>query len=68
MEGKFSCYSTPAYQSGALHKVVLGEGAEGPLPPNTTVYYRVGDPAHAWSDELEFVTAPRVGAGSLPYR
>lgn len=68
---EFHCYSTPEYDSGALHHVVIGAGDEGPLPFNTTIYYRCGDPGQgegAWSDERSFVTAPRVGADSLPYR
>jgi hypothetical protein len=42
------CYSSGRYLSGALHRVILGEGLEGPLPPNTTIYYRCGDPS--WDD------------------
>ena len=64
---RVGCYELGDYQSGALHSVILG-GAEGPLPPNTTVYYRVGDPDQEMSAEFSFVTAPRVGPQSLPYR
>lgn len=37
-----ACYSAGAYVSGAIHRVVFGAGDEGPLPPATRVYYRVG--------------------------
>eukprot|EP00887_Chlorella_sp_A99_P002286 scaffold10.g2286.t1 len=62
------CYSTSGYQSGALHHAVIGGGPEGPLPFDTTIYYRCGDPSLGMSEERSFRTAPRVGAGSLPYR
>lgn len=66
--GNFDCYSTTAYDSGALHHVTIGD-REGPLPAETTVYYRVGDPARdEWSEEAHFKTAPPVGPSSLPYR
>ena len=66
--GGFDCYSTPAFDSGALHHVVIGD-AEGPLPPNATIYYRVGDPSRdEWSPEHSFRSPPAVGAASLPYR
>ena len=76
------CYSSGRYLSGALHRVILGAGLEGPLPPNTTIYYRCGDPSwdeeggdasgsgdSGWSEEFSFRTAPLTGApGALPYR
>ena len=40
----------------------------GPLPPSTTIYYRVGDPELAMSPELNFTTQPVLGPESLPYR
>ncbi|EFN53998.1 expressed protein [Chlorella variabilis] len=63
-----ACYSSGAYVSGAIHRVKIGVGTEGPLPPNTTVYYRCGDPERGWSQEFSFVTAPLVGVAALPYR
>jgi hypothetical protein len=44
-----ACYTSGAYVSGAIHRVKMGAGDEGPLPPNATVFYRVGDPDRAWS-------------------
>lgn len=38
------------------------------MPPNATVYYRVGDPARGWSAERSFRSAPLAGPGALPYR
>lgn len=37
------CYSSGNYVSGAIHRVIFGAGYEGPLPYNTTIYYRVGE-------------------------
>ena len=66
--GTFACYSTDAFDSGALHIAVLGD-AGGPLPPAAAVYYRVGDPGRrVWSPERSFVAPPPVGPASLPYR
>lgn len=62
-----NCYELGDYLSGALHTVIIGE-EEGPLPPNTAIYYRVGDPDVSLSQEFSFVSAPKVGARSLPYR
>jgi hypothetical protein len=64
--GAFSCYSTVAYDSGAIHRVKIGiEG--GPLSPSATIFYRVGDAKQdVWSEELSFETAPL--AGHFPYR
>ena len=39
-----------------------------PLLLGSTIYYRCGDPDQGWSEERAFTTAPRVGAGALPYR
>lgn len=39
-----TCYSSGSYVSGAIHRVIFGAGYEGPLPPNATIYYRVGEP------------------------
>lgn len=39
-----ACYQSGSYVSGAIHRAVMGAGSEGPLPPNATVYYRVGAP------------------------
>ena len=65
--GHFECYSTESYDSGALHKAVMGD--EEPLPPNTAIYYRVGDiNRNVWSKEWSFTTPPQVGIESLPYR
>lgn len=36
--GSFSCYVADEYESGALHRVLLG--LESPLPPSTTIFYR----------------------------
>ncbi|KAI7841497.1 hypothetical protein COHA_004890 [Chlorella ohadii] len=63
-----ACYSSGSYVSGAIHRVIFGAGYEGPLPYNTTIFYRVGDPARGWSDEFSFRTAPLVGPEALPYR
>lgn len=65
--GDFDCYSTTAYLSGALHHVIIGD-LEGPLPPGTRIYYRVGDPGReVWSEEFSFASAPPLGPLSLPY-
>ncbi|KAL4856311.1 Purple acid phosphatase 18 [Chlorella vulgaris] len=63
-----ACYASGAYLSGAIHRAYFGAGLEGPLPHNTTIFYRVGDPDRSWSKEFSFRTAPLVGAASLPYR
>lgn len=66
--GTFDCYSTTAFDSGALHRAVLGDEG-GPLPANATIYYRVGDSArNAWSQEASFKAPPTVGRAALPYR
>ncbi|PSC71931.1 putative purple acid phosphatase 20 [Micractinium conductrix] len=62
------CYSSGSYLSGAIHRVIVGAGDEGPLPPNSTIFYRVGDPSQGWSREFSFKTAPLVGPDTLPYR
>ena len=65
-QGAWSCYSTIAYNSPALHRVNIGiEG--GPLAPSATIFYRVGDAKQdVWSEEFSFETAPL--AGHFPYR
>lgn len=66
--GEYSCYSTVAYDSGALHHVTIGERG-GPLKPGATIYYRVGDREKGvWSEEFQFTMAPPQGSSSLPYR
>lgn len=65
-QGTFSCYSTVAYDSGAIHRVKIGVDG-GPLTPSATVFYRVGDAKQdVWSEELQFEMAPLLG--QLPYR
>lgn len=64
--GSFACYSDEEYTSGALHTVILGD--DMPLLPSVQYFYRAGDPKYGWSSERSFVSAPQVGAGSLPYR
>jgi hypothetical protein len=54
--------------SGALHHVVIGAGAEGPLLPNTTYYYSCGDQDLGMSPEFSFTTPPLTAPDSLPYR
>ena len=54
--------------SGALHHVVIGTGASGPLQPDTTYYYSCGDPDLGMSDEFSFTTPPKSGPESFPYR
>ena len=66
--GNFTCYAADAYESGALHRVLVGLGREGPLPPDTTIFYRVGDPELGMSRELNFTTQPVMGPQALPYR
>jgi hypothetical protein len=44
-----ACYASGAYLSGAIHRAYFGAGLEGPLPHNTTIFYRVGDPDRSWS-------------------
>jgi len=66
--GEFDCYSTTAFDSGALHHVTIGE-QEGPVPTNSEIFYRVGDPARdEWSPEAVVRSPPALGADSLPYR
>mmetsp|Transcript_299 Transcript_299/g.698 ORF Transcript_299/g.698 Transcript_299/m.698 type:complete len:486 (-) Transcript_299:98-1555(-) len=66
--GEYTCYTTVAYDSGALHHATLGARG-GPLRPGSVVYYRVGDPEKdVWSEELQFKMAPEIGPKSLPYR
>lgn len=68
IRGEYTCYTTTAYESGALHSVLIGV-EEGPLTPGGTVYYRVGDAdSDVWSDQHHFKMAPVVGEESLPYR
>lgn len=62
------CYSSGRYLSGAIHRVLFGAGEEGPVLPNATIYYRVGDPDRGWSSERSFRSAPLAGPGALPYR
>jgi len=65
-EGTFSCYSTVAYDSGALHRVVIGVDG-GPIVPSASVFYQVGDAAQdVWSDEFQFTMSPPIG--SFPYK
>jgi hypothetical protein len=65
-EGDFTCYSTVAYDSGALHHVTIGSH-RGPLLPGAYIYYKVGDAKHdVWSDVLQFRMSPP--AGQLPVR
>lgn len=64
--GSFTCYSDKAYESGALHTVILGNNA--PLLPSTKYYYRTGDPQFGWSQEGSFVTAPPTSPDSVPYK
>lgn len=67
--GDVGCYSTTAYDSGALQHATIGAGKDGPLTPSSIIYYRVGDPSIGeWSEQHQFTMAPEVGAGSLPYR
>lgn len=64
-----ACYSVGDYDSGVLHEVIVGRGAEGPLPANATVYFRVsGAREGVWGEESSFVTPPPLGVDSLPYR
>lgn len=65
--GEYTCYSTVAYDSGALNHVTIGQRG-GPLRPGATIYYRVGDRhTGVWSEELQFNMAPAKGPSSLPY-
>ena len=66
--GNFTCYAADAYESGALHRVLLGLGQGGPLPPDTTIFYKVGDPELGMSQEFNFTTQPVTGQQALPYR
>ena len=67
-EGQYTCYTTVAYDSGALHHVVIGSHG-GPLKPEAMIYYKVGDKDKGvWSDQHQFKMAPTVGPSSLPYR
>ena len=54
------CYSSGNYVSGAIHRVIFGAGYEGPLPYNTTIYYRVG--------EWQAAAVEGVGEGGLHSR
>ena len=56
------------YVSGALHHVVIGAGANGPLQPDTTYYYSCGDPDLGMSPEFSFTSPPETGPDSFPYR
>ncbi|KAK9861505.1 hypothetical protein WJX84_007459 [Apatococcus fuscideae] len=57
--------NTPAalnYTSGIQHHAKITG-----LTPNTTYFYRCGDPTiPAWSDEYNFTTSPAVGPNSFP--
>lgn len=65
--GYFKCYSTDSYNSGALHRAIIGDNS--PLPASTRIFYRVGDKTKdVWSDEWSFMTPPRIGTSGLPYR
>ena len=67
--GSFACYGADEYVSGALHTVLLGVGEEGPLAPDTEVFYVCGDAGTSmWSREFSFRTQPKLGPSSLPYR
>lgn len=50
---------TISYKSGRIHHVTLGD--KEPLLPDTTYYYRVGDPNAKISKELSFKTLPSQG-------
>jgi hypothetical protein len=50
---------TFSYKSGRIHHVTLGD--KELLLPNTTYYYRVGDPNAKISKELSFKTLPTPG-------
>ena len=55
--GSSTTYTFDAYTSGSLHHAIVSG-----LRPNTTYYYRVGDPsAMLWSDVYSFVSHPGVG-------
>ena len=66
--GSYSCYTADEYRSGALHRVVLGIGAEGPLEASTQYFYQVGDPQLGLSELYSFTTPPEIGVDSFPYR
>lgn len=68
VNGTFTCYWSYEYNSGALHHVVIGGGEEGPLAPNTTYFYRVGDPDRVWSSEFSFKTLLPAGPSAFPLR
>ncbi|GAQ84117.1 Purple acid phosphatases superfamily protein [Klebsormidium nitens] len=50
---------TISYKSGRIHHVTLGDKKR--LLPDTTYYYRVGDPNSKISKELSFKTLPSQG-------
>ena len=64
--GHYSCYQSSSYYSGALHTAILG--LDAPLFAGAKYSYRVGDRNYGWSDDLEFVMPPAIGAASTPYR
>lgn len=65
-QGAFTCYSTVAYDSGALHRVTIGVDG-GPLQSSAVITYQVGDSTRdVWSPEFQFEMSPPVG--HFPYR
>ena len=50
------------YSSPLFHHVVLSE-----LEPNTTYYYKVGEPTFGESQEFNFTSPPEVGNTSYPF-
>lgn len=51
------------YSSPLFHHVTLQQ-----LTPNTTYYYKVGDPQYGQSPEFNFTSLPRTGNSSYPLR
>ena len=64
--GRFSCYSSSSYWSGALHEVIIGQ--DQPLNASKLYYYQVGDPDFGFSSVYNFTMAPELGPASVPYR
>ena len=67
-QGQYTCYTGDEYESGALHHVILGTGADGPLKADTHYYYQLGDLNGTLSELYTFKTPPEIGPTSFPYR